>query len=262
MLRDQSSAGSYEKRNGVLRMGQIERGGNLPIYAQVKRLIIDWIERGELSPHDRLPGERELAAQLTVSRMTVRRALTELIHEQRISTQPGVGTFVAEPRMTRRMMSARGLSEDLAKAGHRLTSHVLELGLRHPAADIAAILKVPQGASVVVLERLRVLDDEPFALQRAYLPTALFPDLHTLDFRERSLYATIRGKYGLSIDRGDLTLEATEPSAAERDLLKLLEGEPVLVMVRISYTADEVPIEFIRSAYRGDKYKFSITLKD
>jgi GntR family transcriptional regulator len=250
-----------ERQEGSILL-PIELKSHLPIYQQVKNHILKSIQQGELLPDERLPAERKLAEEMSVSRMTVRRALNELIQEGRIYTKPGLGTFVAEPRLSRRVIVTSGFSEDLRKSGFTVTSKVFEKGVQHASADVAALLKLPPRDQVVFLERLRQVDGEPFAYQKAYLPKKLCPDLHTLDFTDRSLYATMRERYDLWMERADLTLEANEPSQREQELLELAPGVPVLVMVRISYLANDVPIEYIRSAYRGDKYTFSLSLKE
>ena len=238
----------------------IDRTSPLPFYHQLKQILLaDLRERG-LAPGDRLPGDHELCATYEVSRTVVRQALAELETEGVIERVKGRGTFVAQRRTSERLVqSLTGLYEDVAARGSHLRSEVRRQEVVPADEQIAAELQLAVGASVLVIERLRFVDSEPWVLATTYLPADLAPGLAHEDLTDQSLYALLEHSYGVRLTHGRRGVEAAVASPTLAKSLAIAAGDPVLVLRSTSF-AGERPVEMFVAYHRGDRSRFEVTL--
>ena len=232
-----------------------------PLYLQLKTSIVADITSRRYNTNQRLPSERELALRFKVSRMTVRQALLELAREGTIYTRTGKGTFVAEPKIDQQLRALTGFSQDVRTRGNKPTSRVLKSKVIPSPADVAIALRLTPNAEVIQLSRLRIADGKPLAIETAYLPFALFPNLLTHNFANESLYGVLENEYKVILTQAEQTLEAALAEADEINLLKLDPPAAVLRIQRLTLTSDGIPVEYVLSAYRGDRYKFRSNLQ-
>lgn len=240
---------------------RLQREAPDPLYLQLKDSLAAEITSGRYRPHRRLPSERELALRFKVSRMTVRQALLELAHEGLIYTRVGKGTFAAEPKIDQELRALTGFSQDVNARGGRPSSQVLEARTMPATAEVADALRIAPEAQVAMLSRLRLADGTPLAIETAYLPAALVPNLLQHDFARESLYRVLEGEYGLKPTLAEQTIEAALASPRELDLLDLAAPAAVLRMRRQTRTEGDMAVEYVCSTYRGDRYKFHATLQ-
>jgi GntR family transcriptional regulator len=238
----------------------LQREGPSPLYLQLKESLMAEIRSRHYRAHQRLPSERELAAQFNVSRMTVRQALVDLAREGVIYTRVGKGTFVAGPKIDQQLHALSGFSQDVRARGGHPSSKVLEARVIPASPEVAAALRILPEADVVLLTRLRLADGVPLAIEAAHLPLALVPDLLSHDFATESLYSVLENEYGLLLTQAEQTIEAALANAREIELLELTPPAAVLRIQRLTL-ADSVPVEYVLSTYRGDCYKFRSTLR-
>lgn len=223
-----------------------------PKYHLVMEQIIDLI--AELEPGSPMPTERELAVTLATSRTTLRQALAALAADGRIARTQGSGTFVAEPdRVYVHQMTS--YSEDLRAQGRVPSSVVLEVSRGPSRPDVATALEIGAGAQVHRVERLRLVDGEPLALEVAHLPGSL-PRLRAELDRHGSLYDTLREAYGVSLARAEDVVETGLATPREAEVLGVDVGAPMLVIRRTAHDADGRPVEYTRSVFRGDRFRF------
>jgi len=232
-----------------------------PLYLQLKDSLVAEITSGRYRSNQRLPSERELSTHFKVSRMTVRQALLELARDGTIYTRVGKGTFVAEPKIDQQLRALTGFSQDVRARGGRPASRVLEARVISATPDVAAALRLAPEAEVILLARLRLADSVPLAVEMAYLPFALFPRLLRHNFARESLYDVLETEYKLTLTQAEQSIEAALASAREIELLKLTPPAAVLKMQRLTLTSDGVPVEYVHSVYRGDRYKFRSMLQ-
>ncbi len=232
-----------------------------PLYLQIKQVIIAEINAGRLQPDQKLPSERELSERFQVGRMTVRQALNELLHEGKIYTRMGKGTFVLTPKIDQQLRSLTGFSEDVSIRGKTPSSRILEARVTPASPVTASALRIPPGADVILLNRLRLSDGLPLALESAHLPYASFPNLLDHDFAVESLYHVLKSDYGVTLVHAEQTIEAALATPAEIELLSLTPPAAVLRMERLTYDQDGQPVEYVPSTYRGDRYKFRSVLQ-
>ncbi|WP_449279294.1 GntR family transcriptional regulator [Leucobacter sp. GX0328] len=221
-----------------------------PKYYTQKLRILELIEHAHVG--DPLPTERELAERFGTSRTTIRQALTELVMEGRIERTQGRGTFVAAPPIiTVRQLTS--FSEDLD--GSRLDSDVLDIGEEPATAEVAEALGVEVGDAVTRVDRVRRRDGAPLARETAHLP-GTYRGI-TAELTERgSLYRTLREAYGISLASVDDEIGTELANPSEAALLGIEIGQPLLVVHRTARAGDGRPVEYTRSAFRGDRFRF------
>ena len=215
-----------------------------PLYFRIQQVVLERIQAGQFKPGAQLPTEADLARQYQVSRITAKRALDELVRQGRAYRQQGRGTFVAQARI-RDISGFRSFSEDIRARGFSPTSQVLDFKEVEPDAVIRERLHTSPGERVILLKRLRLADQEPVAVETAYLPCRLCPGLLQEDLALNSLYAVLAEKYNRVPTWADAEIEAVVPDKEQARLLKLMAGTPVLVARRVTYAADYDVIETV-----------------
>lgn len=231
---------------------------NLPLYAQLKEQLIGQITRGQYNAGDRLPSQRELIESTGLSHMTVRRAINELVQEGLIQAIPGKGLYVSAVKQQAESIPLRGFTEEMQRRGRTAASRLLAGEIVYASTLLASLFKAPVGEPLVYLRRLRLADGEPIALQTAYLREAYCPGLLDCDLERGSLYEILRREYRLAFSRADYSFEAV---LADEEQAGLLGGElplALLVSEQLTFLENDVPIEFVRSAYRGDRYRIGL----
>jgi GntR family transcriptional regulator, nutrient-sensing system regulator len=233
------------------------RGQREPKYWALKQHLLDLLDA--LPPGSPIPTERSLATEFTVSRTTVRQALADLTAEGRLHRVQGKGTFAAEPKLAQRLQLS-SYTEDMRAQGREPSSKLLEIDELQSDPELAKLLGIRSGAKVLRMRRLRLADGEPMALETTHLPLSRFRGLRKHVSAGGSLYEALHDQYGVEMERAEETIETALAGPQEADLLGADVGMPMLLLSRHSFGADGKPVEFVRSIYRGDRYKFVTTL--
>lgn len=202
-----------------------------------------------------LPQERQLAREFAVSRTTVRQALHEMVVEGRLRRVRGRGTFKTEPKVAQ-ALQLTSYTEDMIAARRRPASKLLEVTKARADAGLAERLWLRAGEEVLRVRRLRLADNQPMAIELTHLPHQRFPGLRRLLEDGGSLYTSLREQYGVHPAEAEETIETALTSPEEAALLATDAGLPMLLLTRHSFDTDGRPFEFVRSVYRGDRYKF------
>ena len=222
-----------------------------PTYQHLRRTLQHAIENGELEPQQALPGERDLAKLLDVSRVTVRKAISGLVTEGLLVQRQGAGTFVAE-RIVKSFSLLTSFTNDLRARGLDPQSIVLEHGSGEVTPEEAMALNLSPSALVVRSYRLRTASGQPLALERTTVPQSVIPDSAEIGL---SLYEAFAARDIRPI-RALQRLRAIAFDAEQARLMQLPEGSPGLFIERRAFLADGRVVEFTRSFYRGDAYDF------
>lgn len=227
-----------------------------PLYVQLEDLIRSWIESGKLSPGDRIPSELELAETHAISRMTVRRAIDVLVMEGILFRQPGKGTFVAEPKMPWPGPTVFSFSTVMRGLGLSVSTQVLDLKLVPAPLRVARDLQLSPQEQVVLLRRLRFVENEPMAIHTSYIPGNYFPALLDEDLTSKPLNKVMEEVSGLRIVASHDYVEATMARPDEAALLEIREGAPVLLVRGIVYSEQGLPVRATKALFRGDHFRF------
>ncbi|MFF9490666.1 GntR family transcriptional regulator [Streptomyces sp. NPDC014676] len=245
-------------RDGVWLEGAPARGQRLPKYYSIKQRLLEII--GGRKPGSAIPAERLLAVELRTSRTTLRKALQELVSEGRLDRIQGKGTFVVARPKVYQSLHVTSYTEDMETQGLTPASRILGIG--HIPADeqLAGLLGLQTGDSVLRVERLRLAGGEPLAIESAHLSAQRFPGLRLDLTRYTSLYTVLTEQYGVRLAEAEGTIETSLATPAEAELLGVDVGSPMMLLFRHLRDMDGTPVEWVRSVCRGSRYKFMATL--
>lgn len=233
----------------------------VPAYRRIKDDIIRQIVDREISVGQSLLSERELGIKYGLSRTTVRHALNELEMQGYLYRLQGKGTFVSNHKMEQALIGITGFSDDMQRRNKIPESRVLSMGVCAADKVTANALKLQLGASVVKLERLRIADHVPMAVEHAYLNFDLTKGILGYDLSNRSLYQILRTEFHLQFRNGSQYLEATQTDLEHSRLLGVPVGSVALSLERHISIMDGTPLEVVYSIYRGDLFRFYIELE-
>jgi GntR family transcriptional regulator len=220
--------------------------------SQTRDQVLDLIE--QIGVGQAIPSERQLSSDLGVSRLTVRAAIEELAREGYLVRRRGSGTFVSEPKIAQELTMS-SFSEEMRRRGMRPASKTLSLETIHAGAYLGRCLHVSPSERIVVAKRLRLADDETMAIETLHVPEPLVPGLTRQDFDQTSFYDLLTERYGIEIVGGIQTIEPTVTNEWESEVLRVPLHSPAFQFERTTRAADGTIVEFVRSIYRGDRYR-------
>ena len=228
-------------------------------YQTVKKEIMRMINDGLLDDSKCLPPENTLCDMIKASRMTVRKAVDELVAEDILYRIQGKGTFIKQNvRINQRLSRLTSFSEDVRAMGMVPDSKIL-LNQEMPASElIAEKLGLKFGDPVIQFQRLRLADNEPIAIETSYYSSNQYKDMLT-NFYSGSLYQLFKENYGIKPARALQTMEISKLTNWEANLLGE-ESSIALFIHRQTFDQNDRPFEYVVSRYRIDKYKFNIEL--
>jgi GntR family transcriptional regulator len=213
----------------------------------------------DLEVGDAIPAERKLAGDLGVSRPTLRAVIDELVREGLLLRRHGSGTFVAEPKIAL-PLTMTSFSEDMARRGMVPGSRVLSFEVIQAGAKLGQRLKVSPTAEVYAVRRLRLADAETMAIEFLNVPQTLLPNL-TQDLLEGASFYTLLQQEGVTIVSGVQTIEPTVTTEEEAEVLGVPLHAPAFLFERITESEGGEVVEFVRSVYRGDRYRLVTELR-
>jgi GntR family transcriptional regulator len=226
------------------------------LYTKVEETIAAEIADGEYRPGDQLPTEVELLQRFEVSRITVRRAIQNLVQRGLLEIRRGRGTFVLEPRIEAELTKLSGFVEDMSAAGRKASARVLSQSVVSATALIAERLQLSRGTRVMRIERVRLADGQPVSFDQSYLPLALGRRIVRNDLRMHPIFTLLEEKYNVPLLEADYALEAVAASKAVAEALQVTVGTPIFQIERTSRTTNYEPIDYEVLSYRGDLVRF------
>lgn len=230
-----------------------------PIYLRFARRLESAIKRGLIQPGEALPSERDIATMADISRVTVRKAVQDLVQSGFLVQRHGSGTFVTPKvdRVEQSLSQLTSFTEDMARRGKNVRSLFLERGVFSPSPEETMVLGLSAGERVSRVNRLRMADDTPLAIERASMSTNALPDPSSVD---ASLYAALETN-GCRPVRAIQRISAVSLDENDAGILEVAPGSASLKIERISYLPSGRVVEFTRSVYRGDAYDFVAELR-
>lgn len=227
----------------------------IPLYHQLYELLHNKIIGGEWQPGDLIPTENELMGTYRLSRGTVRKALDELVKEGLIDRQRGRGSFITRPIIRQVANEMSTFIDDMRLRGFRPETRVIFSGLVPASEYVASQLRVDIGTELACIERLRLADEEPMSVEESFLVERLCPGILNHDYTRESLRQILAHDFDLYQASGVQTVRAM---TASTDLAEKLNvpayTSPILFIERVSYSQEDLPIEFLRIYHRGDRY--------
>lgn len=238
---------------------RIERSSPVPLYHQLKEILLSEISDGAWKPGELIPREQDLQDQYSLSRTTVRQALRELELGGHVTRHRGRGTFVTVPKLTHSPKPKESLSDSLLERGMRPGWRVERAGDAPAPASVAVRLGVVEGTELHELVRLRLADDDPIGVHVAWLAPRFRDSVDPARFADGGSLEYLRGARALDGSVADRILEAVPAGAREVDLLGVEPGAPMQQVSRLVTTSAGEPIEFLRAVYRGDRFQYRLS---
>ena len=223
----------------------------------LEEALAERITSGELKPGSRLPSERELGREYDAGRLAVREAVGSLIRRGLIRRDDHKDLFVARPKVEQDLRTPAGFSEQMDAAGLEPGARLLNAMVLVAPPRVAEALQLEPGARAAKIERVRYASKMPMTLEEAWLPDALYPEVTGLGLTT-SLYALMRECYARGPARATERLEAVAASAPEAKLLHVPVGSPLMLVERIAYDEEGVPVEYAKDRHRGDRTTFVV----
>ncbi|PKM51531.1 MAG: GntR family transcriptional regulator [Firmicutes bacterium HGW-Firmicutes-7] len=235
----------------------LDKSAVIPLYFQVKNLLVDMLDKGHLSPGDMIPTENELCTAYSISRTTIRQALTELVEEGVFYRVKGRGTFVSQKKIHHNLCQEKSLfTSELINKGIVPTTTVLETKTVPAPIEVASNLNLPIGSDVIRLKRLRFADNNPILLSHTYLPYSAYKHIYQHNLNIDSLAQVISPSIHTKLARTHHSLEAVTATKEDCDLLLISKTTAILLVHSIGYNKFDVPVDYTLSRYRGDKNVF------
>jgi GntR family transcriptional regulator len=219
---------------------------------ETRQRVLDLIE--QLGVGDAIPSERQLCNQLGVSRLTVRAALDDLVREGLLVRRHGSGTFVSEPKIAQEL-TMTSFTEDMRRRGMVPGSRTLDLRVTPAGAHLGRLLHVSPSEPVVIISRVRLADHETMAIETLHVRESLIPGLTAADLEQQSFYDILQERFGIVIVGGSQTIEPTVTNEEESEALGVPLHSPAFLFERTTRADDGEIVEYVRSIYRGDRYK-------
>lgn len=235
----------------------INRQSFTPIYIQIAQKITQSIEEGEFAYGEQLPSERELAERYNTTRITARQAVDELVKRSIAYRVQGRGTFLARPKI-REASGFLSFSEELRQRGFVPSSRTLLQGVMPATPTLADKFQIEAGTEVLRLNRIRLADDQPVAVEYSYINLKLCPGIQHETFESQSLFDVMRHRFGVYPTWAEAEIEARLVDAQEAAWLTMPEQQAVLVAHRLTFTESFEVIEVVDSVYPGDRFPIYI----
>lgn len=240
---------------------QINKSVPIPLYFQLKELILSEIKAGNYKNGGLIPTEKELSDAFTISRTTVRQAITELVSEGWLYRVKSKGTFVSQPKISQDYIKTiESFNEQMFRSGLTPTTEVLEFKTMKADDQIAKNLQIAEHDLVIFLHRKRLANGEPIVTSKTYLPYSECSFLLENNLESEQLYSILKIRDNTKIFRIDRIVEAVEAKTADVKLLDMKRGKPIQHFTSIGYNALGKPVEYTLSRYRGDRNSFEITV--
>jgi GntR family transcriptional regulator len=237
----------------------VDRRADTPLWLQLRLHLKRQIEDGALSPGEQLPSEAELCERYSVSRTVVREALGQLVVDGRIYKIKGKGAFVSKRKGDEEFVgTTMGFWEEMSGKGSQVQTKVLTQDLAAASERERAALRLDRRSQVVRLRRLYVVDRTPTILVGTALPAVLVPGLERANLHNRSLYETVRQRYGLVPFRAERWIEAAVPDHEEAALLGVPTAAPVLGIESIAWLKGGLPMEYYYALHRTDQTRLHV----
>ena len=214
--------------------------------------VLDLMESLEVG--QAIPSERQLSQELGVSRLTIRAALDELVRDGYLDRRHGSGTYVTEPKISQ-PLTLTSFSEDMRRRGMHPGSRTLSLTTTLAGARLGRLLHVSPSEPIVVAKRLRLADGESMAIETLHVRESLVPGLEKKDLEQTSFYELLETRYGVTIASGIQTIEPTVTGEEESEVLGVPLHTPAFLFERTTLSESGRIVEFVRSIYRGDRYR-------
>ncbi len=255
---DKSAADNFHRIGATF---VLDREKSTPLWLQLRLQIEVAIKNGDLAPYSRMPSEQALCDIFGVSRPVIRAALSALASDGLAIKMPRIGMFVGAPKPeTDFVTSNLSVFGDMAARGYNVTTKTFEFRRTRPDLKEQQALHLPETGSVVRIGRVYFIEGQPTTCTHIALPGHKVPGLEDLDMENKSIFATLRERYGVWPKRAERWFTAAMPSEEAVELMGVSPTDPMIWIESIAYEADGSPIEFYRAFYNSQASRIHISV--
>lgn len=230
------------------------------LYLQVAEDIINSINKKEYLPGEKIPTEKELTEKFSVSRFTIREALNYLEKNDYIYKKHGIGTFVKQSAFTQKLFKFYSFSEEMKKIGKKPSTKIISFKKdRLTDPNLMSILDLEENSIIIIVERLRLADDEIVMYEKTYLPQKYFFDLEESHFENKNMYDVFRESYGIIFSGAKEKFMAVIPDKKIQEKLKMKQIEACMKIERRTFMNTKI-VEYTISYAKSDKMTFEVDL--
>lgn len=232
----------------------------LPLYLQIRDTLRAAILNGDMPPHSQIASESELQARFSVSRITIRQALSHLENEGLIFKKHGKGSFVSQPKAFQNVSALEGFAEAMSRMGHEISNKVVLFQFVAAPANVAERLGVEPGTTVTEIHRVRLLNRQPVSYEITFVPEAIGQQLQRADLVTRDIFLIIENDCAVPLGAADLAIDAVLADAAMAKALGTSKGAPLLRIERITHDAAGQPVDFEFLYFRSDTFQYRLRI--
>ena len=244
-------------------MKRVDKNLDIPLHTQLYQIIKDMIESGELLEGASLISERELCKLQNISRMTVNKAIINLVNEGLLERKQGKGTFVAYKKQKYRFQKLKGFTEVMTDRGFSIRNKILEFEVSTQDKHIREKLEIKDKDELIYkIKRLRIIDNDPFALETVYIPEKMCKGLEEKLKENESLYRIFREEYKYKTEKAIQTIEPISLSKDISDLLNKDINSLALKFDRKVYIKEGNILEYTISIFTSDKHQYQIMMTE
>lgn len=238
----------------------INKFSNVPLYSQLKDLILDKIDKGEYAEDSKIPSEEELCSMYDISRPTVRQAISELTNSGILYKVKGKGTFVSKSKSKIDIKNYSGFTDSILDSQNPGQHNIISINIKdHDTKKLDEIFGVPyslnQRTEYVEIKYLSNPNGEAVSLNFSYIMLKFFPNIIEDIQAKKPSYEILRGKYPLLPVRTKSALEIVFTDQTDAQYLQVQQGQPIIKIENILYSKMGQAVEYIISKYRVDKCK-------
>ena len=226
------------------------------LYSGVETVLASEIADGDLRVGDQLPTEDSLILRFGVSRITVRRAIQNLVSRGLVEIRRGKGTFVAAPKIIQELTELSGFVEDMHALGRKPTARVIGKEIVTADATVARQLALTRGEHVVRIRRVRMADGIPLSFDETYLALEIGKKIITNNLKAEPIFSLLERKYNIPLVEAEYKLDAVPAETEVAAALKVKQRSPIFRIERTSYSIGNRPVDYERLHYRGDLVRF------
>ncbi len=241
---------------------ELDKTVPIPLYFQLKELIVEEIKSGEFEVDSLIPTEKELSEQFDISRTTVRQAITELVQEGWLYRVKSKGTFIARQKIRQDFLTRlETFYEQMNRIGMSPSTQVLDFRETKADLEVSENLDIPEGSKVFYLLRRRDGDGDPVVIVETYLPYDKCSFIAGNDYEKMSLYDSLDVDPDTKITSAKRFVEAAAASSEDAKILNTKKGSPILLIHTVGFNRDQIPLEYSIARYRGDVSGFQINVQ-
>lgn len=241
-------------------MTVIDRSSPVPLYFQLKQILVDKIDQVEWQAGDMIPSEQELQETYGLSRTTVRQTLSELVNQGLLDRQRGRGTFVTKPKFTHNPSDRKGITEFLRESGIHPGWRVVQKTVGTGPLHATQRLEVSEDSELFCLQRLRLANDEPIGFHIAYVAPFMIEQIDESVFEEGESLRYLHQSPYMNGSKAQRVIEARLATETDQELLDVEIGQPILHIERLITAENGRPLELLFASYRGDRFKYQVTI--